>query len=183
MPVFLAQANLMKGGILLCVASMHNALDMNGQRTMLKMFAAAGRGEEYDPKLIVAANRDADTVVPFLKKGEPHADHGFMRRPSTLQVTPQPKSPPRPIAWHYWRFPANVLEDLKQEASSGRTWVSTNDALTSFLVLRLTALRVREGRVARDEMVQLQRAVDSRSVLNPPVENYLGHLVSLAETT
>lgn len=184
LPVFIAQANFVEGGTLLCIASMHNALDMNGQGTVLKMFATAGRGEEYDPKLVAAGNRDADTIVPLLKPGDPSADHEVMRRPSILNAGPQPKSAPRPIDWHYWRFPAKQLEDLKKEASSGRTWVSTNDAITAFLVQRLTAVRVREGRVAADEVVQLQRAVDSRSVLNPPVEDgYLGHLVALAATT
>ncbi|KAK0388794.1 hypothetical protein NLU13_5037 [Sarocladium strictum] len=183
LPVFIAQANFVQGGILLCVASMHNALDMNGQGTVLKMFAAAGRGEEYDPKLVAAGNRDADTIVPLLKPGEPSANHDCMRRPSTLQAAPQPPSPPRPIDWHYWRFPAKQVAQLKSDASSGRTWVSTNDAITAFLVQRLTAVRVREGRVAKDESVELHRAVDSRSVLNPPVEEgYLGHLVALAAT-
>ncbi|KAM0345462.1 hypothetical protein ACHAPU_006389 [Fusarium lateritium] len=184
MPVFIAQANFVQGGMLLCVASMHNALDMNGQGTILKMFAAAGRGEEYDPKFVAVGNRDADTLVPFLEPGEPSADHDCMRRPSTLNAAPQPKSPPRAIEWHYWRFSAKVLEDLKKEASSGQTWVSTNDALTALLVQRLTAIRVHEGRLSKDEIVQLQRAVDSRSKLNPPVEHgYLGHLVALADTT
>lgn len=184
MPVFIAQANFVEGGMLLYFGSMHNALDMNGQGTVLKMFAAAGRGEEYDPKLLLAEKQDADTLVPFLKPGEPPANHDGMRRPSTLNVGPQPKSPPRPVEWHYWRFSAKALEDLKKEASSGRTWVSTNDAITAFLVQRLSTVRVREGRLPKDEMVQLQRAVDSRSVLSPPVaEGYLGHLVSIAETT
>lgn len=184
MPVFIAQANFVEGGMLLCFGSMHNALDMNGQGTLLKMFAAAGRGEEYDPKLLLAEKQDADTLVPFLKPGESPANHDGMRRPSTLNVGPQPKSPPRPVEWHYWRFSAKVLENLKKEASSGRTWVSTNDAITAFLVQRLSTVRVREGRLPKDEMVQLQRAVDSRSVLSPPVaEGYLGHLVSIAETT
>jgi hypothetical protein len=184
LPVFIAQANFVEGGLLLCVASMHNALDMNGQGTVLKMFAAAGRGEDFDPKLVAAGNRDADTIVPLLKPGETPANHDSMRRPSTLQAASQKQGPPRPIVWNYWRFPAKELEDLKKEASSGRTWVSTNDALTAFLVQRLTAVRVREGRVAKDETIQLQRAVDSRSVLDPPVEDgYLGHLVALADTT
>lgn len=143
MPVFIAQANFVEGGMLLCVASMHNALDMNGQGVVLEMFAAAGRGEEYDPKLLVAETQDADTLVPFLKPGESPANHDSMRRPSTLNAGPQPKGPSRPIDWHYWRFSAKALEDLKKEASSGRTWVSTNDAITAFLVQRLSTVRVR----------------------------------------
>ena len=190
MPVFVAQANSVQGGMLLCLASMHNALDMNGQGTVLKMFATAGRGEELDPKLIaVGEEKDADTIIPLLKPGEPSANHDSMRRPSTLQAAGQrqqpeqkKKDPPKSCSWTYWRFSAQNLADLKKEASSGRTWVSINDALTAFLAQRLTAVRIREGRVLKDEIVQFQRPVDSRSVLNPPVEEgYLGHLVALAD--
>ncbi|KAL2213778.1 hypothetical protein CC79DRAFT_78008 [Sarocladium strictum] len=184
LPVFIVQANFVEGGLLLCFASMHNALDMNGQGTVLKQFATAGRGEEFDPKLVAVEKKDANTIVPLLKPGEAPANHESMRRPSALQASAQPQGPPKPIVWNYWRFPAKQLEILKKEASSGRTWVSTNDALTAYLVQRLTAIRIREGRVSKDEIVQLQRAVDSRSVLNPPIEDgYLGHLVALADTT
>lgn len=187
MPVFVMQANFVQGGLLLCFASNHNALDMNGQGIVLKMFAAAGRGEEFDPVLVANGNSDADTIVPLLKPGEPPANHNSMRRPSTLQSAGKPQqqqqSPPTPILWTYWRFSAKVLEELKKEASSGSTWVSTNDALTAFFFQRLTAVRIREGRVAKDENIYVGRAVDSRSLLNPPVpDGYLGHLVASADT-
>jgi trichothecene 3-O-acetyltransferase len=186
LPVFVVQANFVRGGVLVCFASMHNALDMNGQGTVLKMFATAGRGEELDPVLVAAGNRNADTIVPLLKPGEAFANHDSMRRPSALQGlgnAQQQQSPPKTIEWTYWRFSAQDLVELKKEASSGKTWVSTNDAITAFAIHRLTAVRLREGRVAKDEIVQLQRGVDARSVLDPPVEEgYLGHLVAVAET-
>lgn len=42
LPVIM-QANFIRGGLLLCFASMHNTLDTNVQGIVLKMFAAAGR--------------------------------------------------------------------------------------------------------------------------------------------
>ncbi|KAJ2980775.1 hypothetical protein NQ176_g2433 [Zarea fungicola] len=167
LPVLIIQANFIEGGLLLSFASMHNALDMNGQGTILKMFAVAGRGEAFDPALVAAGNRNADTIVPLLRPGEAPANHDSMRRPSTLGAKATEQTRPKPALWSYWRFSADELEDLKKVASSGRSWVSTNDAITAFLVQRVTA-----------------RAVDSRSVLSPPVEDgYLGHLVALADKT
>ncbi|EXJ83637.1 hypothetical protein A1O1_07261 [Capronia coronata CBS 617.96] len=183
LPVFIVQANFVKGGLLLCFASMHNALDMNGQGTVLKMFAAAGRGEELDPTLVAVGNQDADSIVPLLKPGEPPRSHENMRRSSTLTASPSPAGRPRPSPWNYWRLSADKLPALKKAATSPADWISTNDAITAFFVQRLTAVRVAAGRVAANEDVHLQRGVDSRSVLKPPIpDGYLGHLVAMADT-
>ncbi|KAJ3536827.1 hypothetical protein NM208_g6558 [Fusarium decemcellulare] len=183
LPVFIVQANFVKGGLLLCFASMHNALDMNGQGIVMKMFAAAGRGEDFDPSMVKAGNQDADTIVPLLRPGEPALSHESMRRPSTLNVSESNTGPARRAPWVYWRFSADKLAELKKLASSGRGWVSTNDAITAFFVQRLTAVRIAAGRVGANEHVNLQRPVDSRSRLRPPVqEGYLGHLCALADT-
>jgi hypothetical protein len=183
LPVFIVQANFVKGGLLLCFASMHNALDMNGQGAVLKMFAAAGRGEELDPALLAVENMDADKIVPLLKPGEPSRSHESMRRPSTLTASPSPAGRPMLAPWNYWRLSGDKLPALKKAACGPTDWVSTNDAITAFLVQRLTAVRVAAGRVAANEAVHLQRGVDSRSILKPPVpDGYLGHLVALADT-
>ncbi|PNP54657.1 hypothetical protein THARTR1_05214 [Trichoderma harzianum] len=57
---------------------------MNGQGIVLKMFAAAARGEELDAELVKAGNQDADTIVPLLKPGEIGLDHSDLRKPSSL---------------------------------------------------------------------------------------------------
>ena len=182
LPVLIVQANFVSGGLLVCFASMHNALDMNGQGLLMKLFAAAGRGEEFDPSIVEVGNRDADTIVPLLKPGEPALSHETMRRPSTLNAPARTPSRPRPASWSYWRLRREKLSELKNSASSGKTWVSTNDVITAFMVQRLTAVRVAAGRVVMDEDVHLQRAVDSRQFLDPPVpEGYMGHLVAVAE--
>ncbi|KAF3069451.1 Trichothecene 3-O-acetyltransferase [Trichoderma lentiforme] len=181
-PVFIIQANFVKGGLLLCFASMHNALDMNGQGIVLKMFAAAARGEELDAELVKAGNQDADTIVPLLKPGEIGLDHSDLRKPSSLGQSGHHGAPGK-APWNYWRFPAEKLAKLKEIASSGRTWVSTNDAVTAFYIQRLTAVRLAADRVAPDEDVHCLRAVDGRRKLDPPVsEGYLGHLCGLADT-
>lgn len=182
LPVFIVQANFVKGGIILCFASMHNALDMNGQGIVIKMFAQAGRGETFDPSVVETGNRDADTIVPLLKPDETMLPHENMRRPSTLNPSGPPPSMSAP--WKYWRFSAEKLEKLKQIASSGRTWVSTNDAINALFIQRLTAARVEAGLVSPTEDIHLYRAVDGRSALRPPVDpGYLGHLVVVAETS
>lgn len=183
LPVLIVQANFVSGGLLLCFACMHNALDMNGQGLLIKQFAALGRGEQLDPRLVEVGNRDADTIVPLLKPDETALKHETMRRPSMLNATPGPPGRPKPALWTYWRLRADKLTSLKKDASTGKTWISTNDVITALFVQRLTAARVAAGRVSEKEDVHLQRALDSRSVLNPPVpEGYMGHLVAVAET-
>lgn len=183
LPVFIVQANFVKGGLLLCFASMHNAIDMNGQGILLKMFATAGRGEELDAALVAAGNQDAETIVPLLRPGEEALTHENMRRPSALDRPAGGQGAPVRAPWNYWRFPADKVAELKKIASSGRTWVSTNDAIAAFLAQRLTAVRVAAGRVGAEEDVHCFRAVDGRRMLRPPVhEGYLGHLVGIAET-
>ena len=183
LPVLIVQANFVSGGLLLCFASMHNALDMNGQGMLIKQFAALGRGEQLNPALVKAGNQDADTIVPLLKPGETPLQHETMRRPSTLNASMGGPGRPRPSLWAYWRLRADKLEKLKKDSSSSSKWVSTNDAITAIYVQRLTAARVAAGRVAATEDVHLQRAVDSRSIVQPPVpEGYMGHLVAVAES-
>jgi hypothetical protein len=105
-----------------------------------------------------------------------------MRRPSMLTVAP-PEAGPKAAVWVYWRFSAEHLAELKASASRGQDWVSTNDALTAFFVQRLTAIRIEAGRVAADEPIHLDRAVNSRPILDPPVSGgFMGHMVSPSTT-
>jgi hypothetical protein len=181
-PVFIVQANFVKGGLLLCFASMHNALDMNGQGVAIKMFATAGRDEELDRVLVEEGNKEAEAIVPPLKPGEALLEHASMRRPSTLGGGGAHGSGGQ-APWVYWGFSSDSLAELKKQASSGRSWVSTNDAITAFFMQRLTAVRIAGGRVDHKEDITCFRAVDLRRVLNPPVhQGYLGHLAGLADT-
>ena len=185
-PVFFIQANFVRGGLLLCFAGMHNAVDMNGQGIIIRQFATLMRGGELDAVLVAEGNQDADSIVPLLKAGEVSRDHGNMRKPSHL--SPGSGGPPplqgAPPRWIYWRFPSERLIELKKLASRDeKSRVSTNDAITAFYTQRLTAMRFAGGRLSRDESIHCLRAADGRAKLNPPVPNgYLGHLVGLSYT-
>ncbi|OQU93550.1 hypothetical protein CLAIMM_00043 [Cladophialophora immunda] len=190
-PVFIVQANFVRGGLLLCFASMHNALDMNGQGVLTRQFATAMRGEDFDPQLVAAGNQDADGIVPLLKEGETALTHDEMRAPSSqipaaspVPAPPAKEQPTQAARWVYWRFPRDKVVELKRLATSGSTkQVSTNDAITAFYTQRLTVVRIAAGRVSPDEAIHCLRAADGRARLNPPVpKGYLGHLVGLSYT-
>jgi trichothecene 3-O-acetyltransferase len=183
-PVLLIQANFVRGGLLLCFASMHNALDMNGQHIMMRQFAACMRGDEPDPKLVEQGNRDID--VPLLEDGEVVLEHADLRKPSALTATNGGSPPAIPsMRWLYWRLPKDSLVELKKQATSNSsTKVSTNDVITAFWTQRLTTARLNAGQLLRDEPIDCIRAVDARSKLDPPVpKGYLGHFVTIANTT
>jgi trichothecene 3-O-acetyltransferase len=181
MPVLFIQANFVRGGLLLCFASMHNALDMNGQGIMIRQFAKLMRGEQLDPELVAVGNQDADSIVPFLKDGERPLEHGEMLGPSLLGLSGVVPPPPG-LRWVYWCFPADKLASLKKLASldTGKR-ASTNDAITAFYTQRLTVMRIAAGRLSREGPLNCLRAADMRKRLNPPVPTgYLGHFVGLA---
>lgn len=189
-PVFILQANFIRGGLLLCFASQHNALDMNGQGFLMRQLATLMRGEELDPKIVAVGNQDPDIFVPLLKEGEVQLKHEEMAAPSSLKPIngaepPAPAAAQGPVArWVYWRFPHDKLAKLKKMASSnGTREASTNDTVTAFWTQRATAVRVAAGRLSRDESLQCFRAADGRQRLSPPVpKGFLGHLVALSYT-
>jgi hypothetical protein len=185
-PVFIIQANFIHGGLLLCFASMHNALDMNGQNILIRQFATLLRGEALDQKLVADGNQDADRIVPLLEEGETALAHDEMRMPSSLRPVngAAPASQASNARWVYWRFPHDKLTELKNLASPNPTArISTNDAITAFYTQRLTAIRIAASRLSRTESIHCLRAADGRARLDPPVsKGYLGHLVGLAYT-
>ena len=183
-PVFIVQANFIDGGLLLCFASMHQALDMNGQAVLIRLFAAAARGEELDPEMVAMGNRDADTIVPPLKSDEVALEHEEFRQASSLAPRAGPPHlEPGTAPWKYWRFRRDKLIELKTLAAESSPLVSTNDAVTAFYLQRLTTARISSGRLDKTDEVRCLRAVDARRSLMPPIpEGYLGHLVALGVT-
>ena len=65
---------------------------MNGQKTLLQMLSAAGRGEELDPKLLAVESLDTDQIMAPPKGAGVAWSHDNVLRPSTLSATPAPPS-------------------------------------------------------------------------------------------
>ena len=141
--VMVIQANLLRGGVVLCFSSHHNALDMNGQGQMIKYFAAACRGEDFDTKDVELGNKDEHHFLSLLRNGEKCLTHENMRCPSKLHPSspheralkeeerlesPQKQaeqetqaveqaSPQQKLSWRYCCFPHRSLKHLKSLAS------------------------------------------------------------------
>ena len=185
-PVLIIQANFIKGGLLLCFSSNHHSLDMNGQGQMIRLFATACRGEQFNDAHVKSGNLNINTIISLLNpETEPLLAHRDMRCPSSLGLSGTPPAPAQfPTSWRYYRFSASVLAKLKAEATQdligpGKEveWISTNDALTAFIWHCLSAARA--PRLKPDTKSIFQRAVNGRRCLDPPVpEGYMGHLVA-----
>lgn len=186
-PVFIVQANWIRGGVLLCFASMHNALDANGQGAVIRLFAKAMRGENFSDEQVDEGNMDADLIVPFLKDGEERLEHLNLRSVSSLVPVKDASNGETgkvDASWNYWRISQSKVRHLKETALLKNSRVSTNDAVTALFMQRITAARLSNGSIPPSDPVVCFRATDMRRLLNPPIpSNYLGHLVGLAETT
>jgi hypothetical protein len=187
LPVFLLQANFIRGGVILTSACMHNALDMNGQGQVIRLLAQALRAEEFSEAQIRDGNVDRRKVIPLLAPGDKLLAHERVRCPSSLS-NPAFGGSPTPAPWRLFNFPGQKLAKLKREASkecSAGTepgWVSTNDALTAFLWQR--SLLARSARLGKDAESTLVRAANARRIFNPPIpEAYMGHCVACGFTT
>jgi hypothetical protein len=184
LPVFILQANFIKGGLILSSACMHNALDMNGQGQVIRLLAQALRGEKFSEAQIWDGNVDRTKVIPLLKPDETPLAHERLRSPSHLS-NPAFGGSPNPAPWKLFHFPGQKLVKLKEEAAKASgpgedvAWVSTNDALTAFVWQR--SLIARSARLGKDAESTLIRALNARRVTEPPLpEGYMGHCVASA---
>lgn len=187
LPVFLLQANFIKGGLILTSACMHNALDMNGQGQVIRLLAQALGREEFSEAQIRDGNVDRRKVISLLTPGDKLLAHEMVRCPSSLS-NPAFGGSPTPAPWKLFNFPGQKLIKLKEEASkecsacTEQAWMSTNDALTAFLWQR--SLVARSARLGKDAESTLVRAADARRIFDPPIpEAYMGHCVACSFTT
>ena len=185
-PVATIQVNFIKGGLLLDFAAQHNIMDGSGIAQWMRMFGKAMRGEELSVLDIEQGNRDRRNMVPLLGTDEPMLDHSALQRlqqPTTQHGQRRPSS-----TWHYFRFSAAKLAQLKALAARSEDFVSsvgfitTNDALSAFCWKRLVAVRLLRGSVKPNTVSKFFRAVDARRAMGVPKE-YMGHMVYIAITS
>src|SRR2546423_7160196 len=187
LPVFVLQANFIKGGLILTSACMHNAFDMNGMGQLIRLLAQALRAEKFSEAQLRDGNADRTKVIPFLRPGEKSFALENLRCPSSLSKPGFGGSPNR-APWVTFNFSAQKLVRLKEEAakecgsSKDVAWVSTNDALTAFIWQR--SLAARSARFGKDTKSTLIRASNARRGFDPPISaGYMGHCVACHSTT
>lgn len=176
-PVLVIQANFITGGLLLCFAAMHNALDGNAVGHLIKHFATACRGDTISDDDVKAGNLDRPSLFPPLRPGEPSQDHSHIH--SKLKESPPNTSDGPSTPWTYFSFSAAKLAELKMKASrrsstvSSSSWISTNDALSALIWRAIVTARL--PRLNLESTSSLVRAVNGRSRVRPAIPNsYMG---------
>ncbi|MCJ1250707.1 hypothetical protein MMC30_007935 [Trapelia coarctata] len=186
-PVLIVQANFASGGLIICFAAMHSAMDANGLGQVIRLFAAACNGEELPEAAIQAGNLDRTKLIPILPSDQPALEHAELRRIPNDNTNPH-SQPAISAPWTYYRLPHAVLAKLKAEVTQeclkhgDKTWVSTNDVACALIWRAILAAR--SSRLKDDEEVNLLRAVNGRRYLTLPIpQGYFGNVVVGAATT
>ncbi|KAK9471090.1 acetyltransferase [Dipodascopsis tothii] len=174
-PVLAVQINFIVGGVVLTVASQHNAMDMVGQGNVMRWLSQACAGVLPSAADLAAGNADKRASVPLMDAAwQPGSDldHQMARPPVPAAA--------RPTTWAYVRFSAAALGRLKAAANATKDadvdFVSTDDAATALLWQCVT--RARAPRLKPDAVTTFGRAVDVRPFLHVP-DSYPGALSNM----
>jgi hypothetical protein len=165
--VFLVQATLITGGLLLTFLGHHQAMDGIGQDQITRLFSKASRNEEFTEEERLVVNLAASSNIPLLEalsKLPPALDYQTVHKQSALmQSTSQPA---RDCTWAYFSFSEHSLEALKATAvqDSLAKFISTDDALSAFIWKSVTTARL--AHLPPKTPSTFARAVDVRSLLS-----------------
>ncbi|TGO07293.1 hypothetical protein BTUL_0295g00030 [Botrytis tulipae] len=178
-PVFILQASLITGGIILTFVSQHQTMDMVGQGQIMYLLSKACHNELFTEEEVLSGNLPRHNLIPLL-------DDSFKPGPEvtrqTVKSTPSqpicdatdskpPQPPPSPeCTWAYFTFPTTslvALKSLAKEAITGPNHISTDDALSAFIWQ--SVIRARLPRLGPMIESTFGRSVDVRSRLNIPV--------------
>lgn len=176
-PVLVIQANVIKGGILLCFQGNHHAMDMNGMAHMMRLFSKALRGEPFSDDEIKHGNRERRGVIKLLGPDDEKTDVSKLLVKPPSPGNPETNSTVPDVQWVYLRFPGPKLAELKAAAEGPGQWISTDDALSAFAFQRITAARMK--RIEKKQpQIRFCRAINGRRYLDPPLpKEYMGHMV------
>ncbi|KAI2990818.1 hypothetical protein CBS147344_2170 [Aspergillus niger] len=173
------QASFVDGGVFLDFVTQHNMTDAGGLFGFARLVAMAMRGEQFSESLLEQVNRDRRNIIPLLTPDEPMLDHSHHIRPPITDA--QPVVRPDPARWHFLRFTAAKLAELKDLASQTMTpdpevpYITTDDAVSAFCWKKYITVQHRR-RNTPDARSRFSRAMDGRKVLGIPAE-YMGDLV------
>ncbi|KAL7625011.1 hypothetical protein AAE478_004225 [Parahypoxylon ruwenzoriense] len=176
-PIIAAQANFVRGGLILNMSLHHIAIDGSGYLQIMRLLGTVLSGHDIPAAEIEQANRDRRRVVPLIPRGEPVKDHSYLRRlPGDM-----PSPPTLPSKWCYFKIPISALPALRKSASSAPTsegsskLFSDNDLFCAFCWQRISAVRLARG-FSPDTISRITRAIDGRGAVGVPF-SYIGHLV------
>ena len=178
-PVFLLQANLIAGGLILTFVGQHQILDMPGLGQTIHLFSKACRAEPFTSEELSTGNLSRRNLIPLIDNYKPGPELARQIKPPTPSNA---SSHPPESAWAYFTFSAGSLSTLKSLATSNLSsgYVSTDDTLSAFIWQSIT--RARLPRLDPTSETTFGRAVDARRYLNIP-KTYPGLVQNMAYHT
>ncbi|KAK6598225.1 hypothetical protein H4I95_08835 [Botrytis cinerea] len=142
--VFLAQANIIRGGIILVCAVHHCVMDEAGIFNVLKLwstFCHGGNGHE----LVTEEWIDNSALLQGEGTGRLEDYPEYKLLPEDLSSTPYVSTSSDVAGTGVFFFSDDSLRRLKELANEGSndlSWVSTNDALVALIWSRITSARL-----------------------------------------
>ena len=184
--VFIIQANIIRGGLLLTFNAQHNTMDMVGQGVIIRLFSKACRKEPFTKEDLLSGNLPRRDLISYLddsyRPGPELANQ--IKKPPPQDMSLAPPDPPPHSSWAYFSFSPDSLAALKliasKTVSSLQGFVSTDDALTAYIWQ--SVLRARLPRLSPATQTTLARAVNVRSYLSIPA-GYPGTVQNMTYNT
>lgn len=179
--VLTVQATFVRGGVILTFASNHTTMDMNGLGQAICLFAKACRGEDFSEKDIAEANQSRQHSVTLLGddyEPGPEARYFIFQPRDVISAARGPQFPP---VWANITISAHALNDLKTQASKQDivSYITTNDAVSSFFWQRVTAARA--ARLGTNVESEINRQLSARRLFGLS-DGYMGHFTGSAHT-
>ena len=195
-PVMVAQANFLRGGLLLFLGFHHCVVDEVGMFNVMKLWSLYCRGE-VDPDFVTPQWFDRSPLLQGAGTGkvEDHPEYSLAPEGSIARAAEDPSVyfPDSPdVQSRIYFFSDEALGRLKLAATvpsthdgvECATWVSTNDALIALFWCCMTSARMVESKRATSEIFPLfAMAVNGREQLHPPIpSDYCGNVVLIAKS-
>jgi trichothecene 3-O-acetyltransferase len=166
--VFLVQANIISGGLLITFNGQHGSMDMAGLGEVIRLLAKACRNEPFTTSELAVGNMRRDNIFCLIGKDDLSGGEGDSTGNSVDErVAPQIEIPS--CSWAYFLFSASSMRALKSEAMSTiptSDFVSTDDVLSVFVWQSITRARLRRLGVGSDLTSTLSRNVNVRRYLD-----------------
>ena len=193
-PVFVAQVNFIRGGLVLSISLHHSFGDGASLKTILQTWAACCRGESAAPSLTKATQRERltssvtgasldefpeyATIPDNIASYQPEVTNG-----ESAELAPMPPQ----VDSHVFYFSAQKLTELKDLASAkleGSDWISTGDALSALLWRSITVARdPGSGHATADDTRVLNIPLDGRRLMQEDSNSYMGNIVVFNNAT
>ncbi|KAF7890228.1 hypothetical protein EAF00_008543 [Botryotinia globosa] len=184
--VFLAQANIISGGIILVCAVHHCVMDEAGIFNVLKLwstFCHGGNGYE----LVTEEWIDNSALLQGQGTGRLEDYPEYKLLPEDLSSTPYVSVSSDVVGTGVFFFSDDSLRRLKELANEGSndlSWVSTNDALVALIWSRITSARAATSKSVEPSTPSLLvMTVNGRNRIQPAMSpTFTGNVVLIAKS-